>query len=54
MSNTDTSTRKEFRQPDSIVDGVTPGDILENAEPKGVPMRDMWQLPQLSVSWAMT
>ena len=42
MSNTDTSTRKEFRQPDSIVDGVTPGDILENAEPKGVPMRDMW------------
>ena len=42
MSNTDTSTRKEFRQPDSIVDGVTPGDILDNAEPKGVPMRDMW------------
>ena len=42
MSNTETSTRKEFRQPDSIVDGVTPGDILENAEPKGVPMRDMW------------
>ena len=33
---------KDFTNPQSKAAGVTPGNILENNEPKGVPMRDMW------------
>nr|VDG62189.1 L-aspartate oxidase [Streptococcus thermophilus] len=33
---------KDFTNPESKAKGVTPGYILENNEPKGVPMRDMW------------
>ncbi|MCP1388011.1 fumarate reductase/succinate dehydrogenase flavoprotein subunit [Corynebacterium sp. TA-R-1] len=34
-----------FRQPESVVSGVTPGEILANAEPNRdkVRMRDMWE-----------
>ncbi|MDN8594119.1 MULTISPECIES: fumarate reductase/succinate dehydrogenase flavoprotein subunit [unclassified Corynebacterium] len=33
---------KDFTNPKSKAAGVTPGNILESNEPKGVPMRDMW------------
>ena len=33
---------KDFTNPESKAAGVTPGNILESNEPKGVPMRDMW------------
>ena len=33
---------KDFTNPKSKAAGVTPGDILESNEPKGIPMRDMW------------
>ncbi|MBZ8177605.1 succinate dehydrogenase (quinone) flavoprotein subunit [Corynebacterium sp. 3HC-13] len=42
-NNTDTAARKEFRQPDSIVSEVRPGSILDSHEPKGIPMKDMWE-----------
>ncbi|MCZ9294329.1 fumarate reductase/succinate dehydrogenase flavoprotein subunit [Corynebacterium meitnerae] len=34
--------KKDFTNPQSKAQGVTPGTILENNEPKGIPMRDMW------------
>ena len=34
--------KKDFTNPQSKAKGVTPGSILENNEPKGIPMRDMW------------
>ena len=36
---------EQFRQPESAVAGVTPGEILANAEPNrdDVRMKDMWQ-----------
>ncbi len=34
--------KKDFTNPQSKAKGVTPGTILENNEPKGIPMRDMW------------
>ncbi|QNQ89499.1 succinate dehydrogenase (quinone) flavoprotein subunit [Corynebacterium poyangense] len=42
-NNTDTAARKEFRQPGSIVSEVRPGSILDSHEPKGIPMKDMWE-----------
>ncbi|MGV0432928.1 fumarate reductase/succinate dehydrogenase flavoprotein subunit [Corynebacterium sp. 20_84] len=33
---------KDFTNPKSKAAGVTPGNILESNEPKGIPMRDMW------------
>ncbi len=33
---------KDFTNPKSKAAGVVPGNILENNEPKGIPMRDMW------------
>ena len=42
MSNTETASRPEFRHPASIVEGVVPGTVLDNAEPKGVPTKEMW------------
>lgn len=36
-------TRPEFKHPASIVSGVVPGTVLEAHEPKGVPVREMWQ-----------
>ncbi|WKK60764.1 fumarate reductase/succinate dehydrogenase flavoprotein subunit [Corynebacterium sp. P3-F1] len=32
----------DFTNPQSKAAGVVPGNILENNEPKGIPMRDMW------------
>jgi succinate dehydrogenase / fumarate reductase, flavoprotein subunit len=45
MSNTDSviADRAEFTAPQSSVAGVQVGTILDNAEPKGVPSKDMWQ-----------
>ena len=45
MSNTDSviADRAEFTAPQSSVAGVQVGTILDNAEPKGVPTKDMWQ-----------
>ena len=45
MSNTENGSTalKQFNAPDTCVEGVTLGSVLENAEPKGVPMKDMWQ-----------
>ncbi len=45
MSNTDSviADRAEFTAPQSSVAGVRVGTVLDNAEPKGVPTKDMWQ-----------
>ena len=45
MSNTDSviADRAEFTAPQSSVAGVQVGTVLDNAEPKGVPTKDMWQ-----------
>ena len=43
MSNTETASRPEFVHPASMVEGVIPGTVLDNAEPKGVPTKDMWE-----------
>ncbi|WIM67983.1 fumarate reductase/succinate dehydrogenase flavoprotein subunit [Corynebacterium breve] len=43
MTITENAPRAEFNHPASIVDGVSAGTILENAEPKGVPTKDMWE-----------
>lgn len=37
------ANEKGFTQPASSVPGVTPGTVLDNAEPKGVPSKDMWE-----------
>ncbi|MHA2787937.1 fumarate reductase/succinate dehydrogenase flavoprotein subunit [Corynebacterium sp. S7] len=42
MTTEQGAQRAEFQHPTSIVAGVTPGTILENNEPKGVPMKEMW------------
>ncbi len=43
MTNTESANRTvEFTHPQSVVDGVTAGAVLDSAEPKGVPMKDMW------------
>ncbi|WP_018297888.1 fumarate reductase/succinate dehydrogenase flavoprotein subunit [Corynebacterium lubricantis] len=42
MTTDQGAQRAEFTHPTSIVEGVTAGTILESNEPKGVPMRDMW------------
>lgn len=39
----DTTPRPEFNHPASIVPGVRPGTVLDSAEPKGVPTKDMWE-----------
>ncbi|KAA8722290.1 fumarate reductase/succinate dehydrogenase flavoprotein subunit [Corynebacterium spheniscorum] len=41
-NHTDTPTRAEFHQPATCVADVTLGKILDSAEPKGVPTKDMW------------
>ncbi|QNE88804.1 fumarate reductase/succinate dehydrogenase flavoprotein subunit [Corynebacterium incognita] len=38
MTNTETA----FNHPQSVVEGVTAGAVLDSHEPKGVPMREMW------------
>ncbi|HZK32570.1 MAG TPA: fumarate reductase/succinate dehydrogenase flavoprotein subunit [Corynebacterium sp.] len=45
MSNTDSVTagHPEFTAPASAVPGVQVGTLLDNAEPKGVPSKDMWE-----------
>lgn len=45
MSNPDSviADRAEFTAPQSSVSGVQVGTVLDNAEPKGVPTKDMWQ-----------
>ena len=44
MSNTELKREHpDFQHPQSIVDGVRPGDILESNEPHDVPMKDMWE-----------
>ncbi|MGV0326028.1 fumarate reductase/succinate dehydrogenase flavoprotein subunit [Corynebacterium confusum] len=43
MTNTELKREHpDFSHPESIVEGVRPGKILESNEPHGVPMKDMW------------
>ena len=44
MTNTELKREHpDFQHPQSVVDGVRPGNILESNEPHGVPMKDMWE-----------
>ncbi|RNE48981.1 fumarate reductase/succinate dehydrogenase flavoprotein subunit [Corynebacterium alimapuense] len=42
MNNIETATKSEFSHPASPIEGVRPGRVLDNAEPKGVPTKEMW------------
>lgn len=42
-THTETQERPEFTAPDSSVEGVSLGSVLDSHEPKGVPTKDMWQ-----------
>ena len=43
MTNTELKREHpKFSHPQSIVPGVSAGNILESNEPHGVPMKDMW------------
>ncbi|MCK7676054.1 fumarate reductase/succinate dehydrogenase flavoprotein subunit [Corynebacterium pygosceleis] len=42
-THSETDTKPDFTQPASCVEGVTPGRILEDHAPKGVPMKDAWE-----------
>ena len=42
IANSAPAEQPQFTAPNSSVTGVSVGTVLDNAEPKGVPMRDMW------------
>ncbi|AIG63574.1 succinate dehydrogenase [Corynebacterium atypicum] len=42
-TQTETQDRPEFTAPESIVEGVSIGTVLDSHEPKGVPTKDMWE-----------
>ncbi|MDR7330868.1 fumarate reductase/succinate dehydrogenase flavoprotein subunit [Corynebacterium guangdongense] len=42
IANSAPAEQPQFTAPNSSVAGVSVGTVLDNAEPKGVPMRDMW------------
>lgn len=52
MTNTELKREHpKFSHPQSIVPGVSAGNILESHEPHGVPMKDMWSHQRTTCSW---
>lgn len=42
-THSETITATQFKHPESVVPGVKAGTVLEAAEPKGVPTKEMWE-----------